>query len=283
MKIGLYYQLIKPGIVFGNAITATAGFFLASKGQIDLSLFAWMLLGLSAVVASGCVLNNYFDRMSDQKMARTRTRPLAQGLIPLSHAVLLGFSLLALGLLALLFFTTGMATLVAATGFIIYVCFYTTWKYHTVYGTELGSIAGAIPPVVGYSAVTGRIDLIAVLLFAIVALWQMPHFFAIAIYRMKEYASASIPVSPLKRGVSLTKWFMLCYLGAFLVAVYLLAIVEEVGVSYLIATTLLGVYWLRICLQGFKAAHDQKWARQMFVSSLIVILGWATIVSITSL
>lgn len=281
MKIWHYYQLVKPGIVFGNAVTASAGFFLASKGQVDFYLFSWMLFGLSAVVASGCVLNNYFDRLSDRTMARTKKRPLAQGLIPLFHAICFGVLLLILGIFSLFFFTTKIASLVAAVGFILYVGFYTFWKYHTVYGTELGSLAGAIPPVVGYVAVTGRVDLEAALLFSIVALWQMPHFFAIAIYRMEEYACASIPVSPLKRGIPKTKWLMLWYLAAFFLAAYALAALGHVGISYLIAMTLLGLYWIRSAWKGFWAKQDKRWARQMFVSSLVVILGWATTVSLS--
>lgn len=268
-----YYQLTKPGIVFGNAVTATAGFMLASQGHFNFFLFLAALLGLSFVVAAGCVLNNYFDRLSDQKMARTKTRPLAKGSIAPSHAIIFGFALLFVGVAILSLFTTLLAAFTAVCGFVIYAGFYTVWKYRTVYATEIGSIAGAVPPVVGYTAVTGRFDLAALLLFAIVALWQMPHFFAIAIYRSQEYASASIPVLSLKKGVDVTKRRMVYYMGAFILAALSLMVFGFAGYFYLAACAFLGFYWLSICFEGFKAINDKKWARKVFVTSLFVIVG----------
>ncbi len=278
-----YYLLTKPGIVFGNAITASAGFILASKeGQFDFIFFATTLIGLSLIVASGCVLNNYFDRLSDQKMHRTRSRPLAKGTIPIKTAVVIGFALLFLGTTVLLF-TTFLATLFALLGFVLYVGFYTLWKYKTEFATELGSIAGATPPLVGYTAVSNDFDLGALLLFAIVALWQMPHFFAIAIYRIEEYASASIPVLPLKRGVQTTKYRMLFYLGAFILAALSLPLFGYTSTYYSVVAVLLSIYWLWICLQGFKAESDKRWARKVFLASLVVILGLCLTIALEAL
>ncbi len=268
-----YYKLIKPGIVFGNAVTGASGFILASKEEIDFFLFALTLFGLSLIVASGCVLNNYLDRLADRQMARTRSRPLAKGTISPQKALFFGFTLLLFGLFVLGFFTNLLTTCLAAFGFLIYVGFYSIWKYLTVYGTEIGSIAGAIPPVVGYSAVSNRLDLGAGLLFLIVALWQMPHFFAIAIYRMEEYASASIPVSSLQRGIPKTKIRILFYMAAFILSVLLLSVFHYASYVYLTIALALSGYWLKICFQGFKAENDRRWARRVFLSSLVVILG----------
>lgn len=275
-----YYMLMKPGIVFGNAVTAMGGFVLASRAHVDFWLMGSALVGLSLIVASGCVMNNYFDRVSDRKMARTRSRALAKGVISERSAILFGASLFLLGVFCLALFTNLLATWVAIFGFIVYVGFYTMWKYRTVYGTEIGSIAGAVPPVVGYCAVTNHFDLAAGLLFSIVALWQMPHFFAIAVYRMEEYASASIPVLPLKRGIYETKVRILYYVLAFIAAASLLMVFGFVGYWYLLAALLLGFGWLWICIQGFKAKNDRHWARQVFLFSLIVILGLCATIAI---
>ncbi len=271
-----YISLTKPGIVFGNAVTAAGGFFLASKHTFRLPLFLWALLGLSLIVASGCVLNNYLDRFSDQKMKRTQSRPLAKKSISEKKAFVFGVALFVLGFFLLALFTNPYATSIATLGFVIYVGFYTLWKYKTVYGTEIGSIAGAVPPVVGYCAASGRIDLAALLLFALVALWQMPHFFAIAIYRMREYASASIPVLPIQRGVYVTKIRMLLYMIAFIASGLALVYFQYTGIWFLSALLLLGSGWLWRCVQGFRAQNDGIWARKVFFYSLIVILGLCT-------
>lgn len=271
--IKAYYQLTKPGIVFGNAITGTAGFFLASRTQFEWIPFVGMLVGLSFIVAAGCVLNNYFDRIADQRMERTKMRPLAKGVIPLRHAILFGFSLLILGSLILTFLTTVLAAFIALLGFGIYVGFYTIWKYKTVYATEIGSLAGAVPPVVGYTAVSAHMDLGAFLIFSVVALWQMPHFFAIAIYRQKEYASALIPVLPLKKGVNETKKQMIFYMALYFFAAASLTIFGFTGYFYLLAAMSLGIYWVFKTINGIQSESEHRWARGVFSSSLLVIMG----------
>ncbi len=268
-----YYKLMKPGIVYGNAITAAAGFILGSKGFFNWPLFIAALIGLSSIVASGCVLNNYFDRLSDEKMVRTRSRPLVQKKISLQNAIIFGIALFFIGFLTLTLFTTMLAMWMAILGFILYVFFYTVWKYRTVFATELGSIAGAIPPVVGYSAATGRLDWVALSLFLVVAFWQMPHFFAIAIYRREEYASASIPVSSIQRGTDATQVWMIFYLAAFALATVSLAIFSHMGSCYLVSALLLNAYWLWQYLKGLKSENEKRWARRVFLSSLVVILG----------
>lgn len=277
--IRAYYKLTKPGIVFGNAITGAAGFFLASKNGFNGALFLATLIGLSLIVASGCVFNNYFDRLSDQKMHRTRSRPLARNAIALKNAILFGIFLFLSGIFVLALFTSYLALSTAILGFVIYVFFYTVWKYRTVFATELGSIAGATPPVIGYTAVTGQFDWSSAILFLIVALWQMPHFFAIAIYRKEEYASASIPVSSIERGTDRTKLWMMGYLAAFVIAMLSLMLFNPVGPCYLASALLLSSYWLWNCFKGIRSENEKRWARKVFLSSLVVILGLcATIV-----
>lgn len=266
-----YYLLTKPGIIMGNLITVAAGFALASKGLIDFWLFFATLIGLSLVIASACVFNNYIDRQIDQKMARTKNRALVKGLISGRNAILFAIFLGLLGNLILLLYTNLLTLLIAGIGFSVYVFVYSMWKCRTIYGTAIGSISGGVPPLVGYCAVSNHFDLGAMILFAIMVLWQMPHFFSIAMYRFDDYAAASIPVLPVKKGAYRTKIHMVLYIIGFIAATLLLTVFDYTGYIYLIAAIILGVAWLLLCLKGFKSSNDQIWARHMFRLSLLII------------
>lgn len=273
LSLKAYLILIKPGIIMGNAITAVGGFALASKGHFDFWLLLAMLEGLSLIVASACVFNNYIDREADRKMSRTRNRPLAVGsvsnLAALIYATLLGLS----GVFLLAKLTNLLTLCIALLGFVVYVGLYSFLKYRTVHGTLIGSIAGAVPPVVGYTAVTGGLDLAAIIIFGVIMMWQMPHFFAISVYRLKDYDAAAIPVLPLKKGIGATKVQMLLYIGLFMCVSSLLTVFGFVSLLYLFVSTLIGLYWFWMGIKGFKARSDQKWARKMFIFSLVTVMA----------
>lgn len=275
-----YYLLTKPGIIFGNLVTSVAGFALASKGHFNILLFLAVFVGLGGVIASACVFNNYIDRKADAKMARTKNRALATGLIAGKNAILFALLLGVSGIWVLSVYTNLLATSIAATGFFFYVVLYSFGKYLSTYGTLVGSIAGAVPPVVGYCAVTNQFDAGAFILFLLLVLWQMPHFFAIAMYRCDEYAAASIPVLPVKRGMHVTKIRMLLYVIAFILTIPLLIVYGYTGYAYLSVAVLLGLSWLYLCIKGFKAGNDKVWARQMFRLSLVIIMGLCLMISL---
>jgi heme o synthase len=271
-----YFLLTKPGIILGNAITAAAGFALASKGNINFGLFLATLTGLSLIIASGCAFNNYIDREADQKMTRTQDRALAKRAISPQNAIVFAIFLVLLGTLILFSFANPLTVVIALTGFAVYVFWYSFAKYRTTQGTLIGSIAGAVPPVVGYCAVSNNFDLGALLLFIMIVLWQMPHFFAIAIYRLQEYAAASIPVLPIKKGIHATKIQMVCYVIAFMLSSLMLTVFHYTGLSYAVIAALLGTVWLWLSIQGFKTDNDKLWARKMFICSLVVVTGLCT-------
>lgn len=275
-----YFLLTKPGIVIGNLITALGGFFLLSKELHNPWLLSTTLLGLGCVMASGCVFNNYIDRFADEKMERTKERALAKGEIPLKNALLFALSLILFGTLVLMYGTNFLTLLVALGGFFVYVVLYTIWKYKTRHATLIGSIAGAAPPVVGYCAVSGRLDMGAFLLFLFLVLWQMPHFFSIALFRKEEYAAASIPVLPIARGVHRTKVQMLLYIVAFILSAALLTFAGYTGYAFLALSLLLGSAWLALGIRGFKAKSDKVWAKQMFRFSLVVITFLCTLICV---
>lgn len=266
-----YYLITKPGIILGNLVTVAAGFLLASKGIMDYTLFLATLAGLAFIMASACVFNNYIDRQTDKKMKRTKSRALASGLISEYSAISFAILLAIAGNIILFLFTNFLTVLVAASGFFVYVVLYSLWKCYTIYGTAIGSFAGAVPPVVGYCAVSNQFDLGAAILFAMLVLWQMPHFFSIAVYHYDDYAAADIPVLPVKKGLLRTKIHMLMYILAFILSAALLAFFNYTGYLYLVVAITTGLAWLGLCVKGFTSDDEQLWGQRMFYASLITI------------
>lgn len=278
-------SLTKPGIIMGNIITVSGGYFLGAQGNPNFLVFLFTLIGMSFVMACGCVLNNYIDRDIDQLMERTKKRPSAQGLIPPKIIFIYAAFLGILGLLTLEEFTNNLTTIIALIGLIFYVGFYTLWlKRTSVYGTIIGGIAGAVPPVVGYCAATNFIDAGAISVFCILFLWQIPHSFAIAIYRKNDYENADIPVLPIAKGIAYTKVNMLIYIAIFIFAAIMPSVLGYTGVPYFIVAFLLSGYWLFLGLKGLKfdSSNDAPWARKMFLFSIIVITGLSIMMVINS-
>jgi heme o synthase len=278
--IQAYYWLAKPGIVYGNAIAAIAGFFLAAKGNVNFIVFLGMLVGICLIMASGCVVNNVIDRDIDQKMARTKKRALVRGIITPRDALLYAAVLGLLGVLSLALFTNIITLTVALIGFFFYVVVYGFAKRQTMHGTVIGSVAGAVPPVVGYTAVSNGLDTGAALLFSIMVLWQMPHFYAIAIYRMKDYKAAKIPVLPIKIGMKYTKIQMIAYIVAYIIAALLLTYYGYTGYVYAVIMAGLGSVWLWKAWQGLTTQDDATWARALFRFSLVVLLAFCITISV---
>jgi heme o synthase len=275
-----YYWLAKPGIVYGNAITVTAGLFLAGKGHVGLALFLATLLGISLVMAGACVCNNYLDREIDTRMARTKKRALATGAISIRSALIYAAVLELIGFGCLIHCTNTLTVGIVAVGFVDYVILYGWAKRHSVHGTIVGSVAGAVPLVGGYEAVANHLGIEALLLFLIMALWQMPHFYAIAMYRLKDYKAAGIPVLPLQKGFRTTKMYILSYVTAFLIANLLLSWLGYTAYTYAIVMGLISLGWLGLGVKGFKALSDSRWARTMFLYSLGVVLVLSAMLSI---
>lgn len=276
-----YLQVTKPGIIFGNLISVVGGFLLASKGVIDYPLFLATLFGVSLVVASGCVFNNYIDRDIDRIMERTKNRVLVKGLIDpkvsLIYASILGIA----GMLLLYVGANPLTMWLAVIGFVIYVGVYSLYmKRKSVYGTLIGSLSGAAPPVIGYCAVTGQFDMGALILLLIFSLWQMPHSYAIAIFRFKDYQAANIPVLPVIKGISVTKNHITLYILAFMVATLMLTLSGYAGYKYLVVAAAVSVWWLGMALRGYKATNDSVWARKLFVFSIIAITSLSVMMSV---
>jgi protoheme IX farnesyltransferase len=268
-----YVKATKPGIIMGNLVSVAGGFFMAAQGDINWALFFTTVLGLSLVVASGCAVNNFIDRDIDAKMQRTRNRVTVTGAVSGQAALLLGLVLGVAGFALLIVMTNWVAVGFAALGYVVYVGIYSLYmKRHSVYGTLVGSLSGAVPPVVGYCAVTGQFDSAAAILLLMFCIWQMPHSYAIAIFRFKDYEAAGIPVLPVAEGLSKAKRHIVLYIAVFGLTTLLLPISGYTGVGFLLVACATSLWWLAMAVSGYRLDIDiNRWAKQVFIFSIITI------------
>ena len=274
-----YYQLTKPGIIRGNVITAAAGYGLVVLGseparrELGWAVLAGglSLLGLGLIVASACVANNILDRRIDARMDRTKRRALVTGAISVQAAAIFSTVLGFAGTAALVSGGGWLAVALALFGWLAYVVLYGAAKRRTAWGTLVGSISGAIPPVVGYTAAGAPLDAGAGMLFALMVCWQMPHFYAIALARRSDYSAASLPVLPLVRGDVITRRRMIGYVAAYLPVSVGLVATGRTGLWYALGTLVLGGWWLTLARRGWAQAAPDGWASAMYRRSLMVI------------
>lgn len=267
-----FISVTKPGIIFGNAVTLCGGYFLGAQNHPHLWVFLTTLVGMSLVIASGCVLNNLIDRDIDCLMERTKERVLVKGLISAPIAGVYASILAVLGLLLLYFFANPLTAFIALFGLFFYVVVYSLYLKRSRFGTEVGAVAGAMPPVVGFCAATNTFNLGALSLFLILFFWQMPHSYSIAIYRLRDYAVADIPVLPLRKNIKATKLSMFIYVLIFMLMTMLPCLLGYTGKVYLLIALCLGLVWLLLAGRGFLVKDDRRWARRMFGLSILNIM-----------
>ena len=281
-KFRVYYNLAKPGIIYGNLITTAGGFLYGSILHIHFGSLLGILLGTSLVIAGGCVFNNFLDRDIDMHMKRTQKRATVTGAISPGATLVYGSSLGIVGLLTLGIFTNTLSTMIGAFGLFSYAIIYTYFKRHTVHGTLIGAVPGALPPLAGYTAATNQLDVSAWLLFTILVLWQMVHFYAISIYRLKDYAKAKIPLMSVVYGVQATKIQMSLYACGFMVAIVSLAYFSYAGLLYLAIMLPLSLWWLIIVFMGLWTAESSAWARKVFFMSLIMLPAFSVALALNA-
>ena len=275
-----FYSLTKPGIIYGNLLTVIGGFFLASQGNPNIELLIIVLLGISFVIGCGCVLNNYIDRDIDSLMKRTQKRELVTGVISGKAALIFAVILGVMGLF-LLSYTNKLTVIIAIVGLFVYVLLYSLiFKRRSIYGTLIGSISGAVPVLVGYCAVTHHIDAGAIILFFILAIWQMPHSYAIGISLFDDFSKASIQILPVNKGIYITKIHILFYTILFFIAVCTLWKFGYVGLPYLVILGALAALWIVFAILGFKTKNNRTWARKMFLYSIIIIVVFSITIAL---
>lgn len=276
-----YLQLMKPGITLSNTLTALAGFFLAAS----VAPFSWTALvggvvGTAAVIASACVLNNILDRNIDKRMKRTSKREVAVGAISIPAAVVFLVVLATLGFGLLLAWTNLLTVILGVIAYVWYVVIYGVAKRTTAFSTLIGGVPGALPPVAGYTALVGQFDIAALLLFLILFFWQLPHFYAISMFRRDDYAKAKLPVWAVRYGLKNAKAHIIVSAILFAITVPLLTVFGYTGIIYGVVASLLALYWVYKGVTLYNKIDDIKWARTMFGVSLTVLLAMCLLIAI---
>ncbi len=268
---GALFQLAKPGVTRMVLVTTGIGAILV-PGRIVLPRLALTVTATAAVVAAANALNMYLERDVDARMARTRTRPLPSGRLSPEVALWFGVVLAFTGISALTFLINPLSGLLSALAISLYVLVYTPLKRVTPYALHVGAIPGAIPPLIGWASVTGELSLPALSVFAILLVWQIPHFLAIAIFRASEYEAAGLAVYPSVRGVPAAKRAVIAY-SFLLLVVSGLPVVAGIGATwYLGVAAVLGVTQIVIALRGLVAPDLSQWARSLFYATLPYLL-----------
>ena len=245
-----YYALTKPGVVQLLVFTAIVGMFLATPGMVPWEILVAASLGIGLAAAAGAVVNQVLDQRIDAQMARTRNRPLPQGRVTERDALAFAMGLALAGLTVLVVFVNALTAALTFLSLIGYAVVYTVFlKRATPQNIVIGGAAGAMPPVLGWIAVTNVVDPHALLLFLIIFTWTPPHFWALAIARRSDYERADIPMLPVTHGEAVTKSFVLYYTILLIIVTVLPYITGMTGVLYLFGALALGGGFLYYALQ----------------------------------
>jgi protoheme IX farnesyltransferase len=262
--------LTKPRITLMVVITAAGGMWLAPNA-VDPRVIALMLTTTAMVVAAANALNCYLERDSDRFMERTRLRPLPDGRLDPKVALFVGIALGLVSVPALTFAVNPLTGLLGAIALVSYVAVYTPMKPISPTALLVGAVPGALPPLMGWTAATGSLDAPGLVLFAIMFIWQVPHFIAISIFRQEEYERAGLKVLPSVRGLAYSKIQAALY-AALLVPVSLLLYPLRVSGPYYLATAVvLGAVFAGTSFYGLRESAGREWARKLFIVSLVYL------------
>jgi protoheme IX farnesyltransferase len=263
--------LTKPRLSSLVLCTTAGGMWLA-PGPLSLPRAVVTLLGVAGIVGAANALNCYLERDSDRYMDRTKNRPLPAGRMEPYVALWFGISIAAVALPAIALGANLLTAVLAAIAFGSYVFVYTPLKAKSGLAMWVGAVPGALPPLMGWTAVTGRIDLPGLVLFAILFFWQLPHFVAIALFREHEYAAAGLKL-PIQHGEAGARRQVLAYSVLLVPATLALYPLHVAGRMYLAAAVVLGAGFLGFALYGWIRRLGRPWARQLFYASLAYLTG----------
>ena len=259
--------LTKPRITLLSVTTAAAGLALA-PARVAPGVLVNVVLGTSLVVGSANTLNMYLEREIDGKMARTRDRPLPAGRVRPELALGLGIAQGLAGLVSLTLGANALTALLAALALLVYVLVYTPMKQRSVNALWVGAAAGAMPPLLGWTAATGALSSAALALFGVLLVWQIPHFLAIALFRRHEYQAAGLKVLPNERGERATHWLIFWGLLLQLLLTLALPLLGLGGTLYTVGVVAFGALMLGWSVLGLVRPVDDEWARRLFLLSV---------------
>jgi protoheme IX farnesyltransferase len=267
-----YLELCKPRVVALIVFTAIVGMLLSTPGTVPLDIFVFATLGIALAAGSAAAINHVAEYRIDALMARTQDRPLPQGEMTRSHALIFALLIGALAMYLLVAFVNVLTAVLTFASLIGYAVVYTMYlKHATPQNIVIGGAAGAAPPVLGWTAVTGSVDPHALLLFLIIFAWTPPHFWALAIYRREEYAKASVPMLPITHGVDYTRVQILLYTIILTIVTILPFATYMCGPVYLIAALLLDAGFLYYAIR-MMVDHRDELAKQAFTYSIVYLM-----------
>lgn len=267
-----YYNLTKPKVVLLIVFTAMVGMLLAADGAVPIDIFISGLLGIGLAAASGAAINHVVDEHIDRIMERTRNRPLASGGLHQKSALIFAVSLGVLGIAILVAFVNLLTAVLTFFSLVGYALIYTMYlKRATPQNIVLGGAAGAAPPLLGWTAVTGNVETEALLLFLIIFIWTPPHFWALAIRRREEYAKADIPMLPVTHGVEFTKIQILLYTILLFIVTLMPFIIQMSGLIYLAGAISLGIGFLYYAVKLYQEKEPNAIAMKTFGYSIFYL------------
>lgn len=273
-----YYEMCKPRVVLLMVLTSVVGMFLAVPGMVPLDILVLGNLGIALVASAGAVCNHLIDRKIDLKMKRTQNRPLPQGRVGPRQTIVFALVIGLAGMSILLFWVNPLCAWLTLGSFVGYAFIYTGYlKHATPQNIVIGGLAGAMPPLLGWSAVTGTIEPGALILVFIIFAWTPPHFWALAIHRKDEYAKSGVPMLPVTHGEYVTKLHIIFYTGFLVVVSSMPYFVEMSGGFYLAASMVLGAgflffSWLLLIKPGPRTAMDTFRYSIVYLALLFVAL-----------
>lgn len=263
-----YLELCKPKVVALMVFTAWVGMLLAAPGQAIWAPFIYGTLGIALMAGSAAAVNHVVDRQIDARMIRTRSRPLASGKLPLANCIAFAVALGSLGFAILIIKVNALTALLTFLSLVGYAFVYTLYlKRATPQNIVIGGAAGATPPLLGWTAVTGQVDPYALVLFLIIYTWTPPHFWALAIYRKEDYAKVGIPMMPVTHGNAYTRLQIIYYIVLLLLVTILPYLMGMNGPVYLVAALLAGFAFLYHGIMMIKT-KEASWAIKTFVFSI---------------
>lgn len=263
-------SLAKPRVTLMVLLTTAGGMWLAPGSVGPLVVFV-MVATTGLVVASANSLNCWLERDSDRLMRRTAKRPLPDRRLPPSVALVMGIVLALISIPVLTFLVNPLTGALGAIALISYVTVYTPMKRTSSVALLVGSVPGALPPLMGWTAVTGELDAPGLALFAILFLWQVPHFIAISIYRQEDYARAGLKTLPEERGQTVALIQTVLYTGFLVAASTMLYVYRVSGWIYLASALVLGLGFLGVAIGAMRAKNKRLWARKTFIASLLYL------------
>lgn len=267
-----YWNLTKPGITRLCVFMTAGGYWLAVKGSVNWFHFATVLLGTMLVVSGSAAWNMYSERVSDRQMKRTANRPLPTGRISAQNGLFLAIVLSIAGVLILALYVNLLTAGLALLAHVTYVFIYTPLKRKTPEFLLIGTIPGAMPALLGWTAVTNQIQLPGIILFAILIFWQLPHFMALSLMAQSDYAKTDILTTPKVFGAEKTRYLAFYYTLPLLPISLMLVPLREAGLIYLVTALLLGIWFAWVAAKGvFYKEVPERWPYKLFYASLLYL------------